>query len=138
MPDRDNCIAPPIPRIEPALWEEYEGFRETLLLHFTEPRANRTLREFGSFLLDVALECAGSWPDRPEGSTHAELSAALADLRHLQGFLASVGREHLVSSLDFEATALSQFAARQSGEVETIANRIEDELAQWPAHATQG
>ncbi len=117
------------------LWEKHEGFRETLLLNFTDRRANQTLRRLGLFLLDLALECPPSWPNHPEGSTRSELRAALADLRHLQGFLSSVGREHILSSLGFEDTALSQFAVRQAREVETIANRIEDELEQWAAKA---
>jgi hypothetical protein len=28
MPDRDESTSTPIPRINPALWEEGEGFRE--------------------------------------------------------------------------------------------------------------
>jgi hypothetical protein len=125
----------PIPRVDPSAWESQEGFRETLLLHFTEPHANTTLRDLGGLFFDMALECAGSWPDRPEGPTRAELWAAVADLRHLEGFLAAVGREHLLSSLDFEATSLSQFAARQAGEVERIADRIEAELEEWKGSA---
>jgi hypothetical protein len=130
MPD-SPCTAAAIPRIDPARFEDHEGFRETLLFHFTEPRTNSTLRDLGLLLFDLALECSGSWPDRSEGTIHSELRAALADLRHLEGFLASVGREHVVSSLGFDETALSQFAARQAIEVGTIANRIEEELGQW-------
>ncbi len=134
MPDLSSAAAV-IPRIDPARFEEHEGFRETLLLHFTEPKTNSTLRDLGLLLFDLALECSGSWPDHLEGTIRSELSAALADLRHLEGFLASVGREHIVSSLDFEGTALSQFAARQALEVERIANRIEEELGQWAGKA---
>ena len=135
MTSSGSARAASIPRIDPALWEKHEGFRETLLLNFTDRRANQTLRRLGLFLLDLALECPPSWPNHPEGSTRSELRAALADLRHLQGFLSSVGREHILSSLGFEDTALSQFAVRQAREVETIANRIEDELEQWAAKA---
>ena len=130
MPDRAQSTAAPIPRIDPILWERGEGFRETLLLHFTEPQANATLRDMGALRFDLALECSRSWPETSEGSTHAELRAALADLRHLEGFLSAVGREHVVSSLDFAATALSQFAQRQAREVGRIADRIEEELGQ--------
>jgi hypothetical protein len=130
MRDRRESTPAPIPCIDPALWEDGEGFRETLLLHFTEPQANATLRDVGALLFDLALECSRSWPHHPAGATHAELRAALADLRHLEGFLDAVGREHLVSSLDFTATALSQFAARQAREVQRIADRIEEELGE--------
>jgi hypothetical protein len=46
----------------------------------------------------------------------AELAAALADLRHLQGFLSSVGREHEVSSLSDANDALSIFAGELAAE----------------------
>jgi hypothetical protein len=129
MPDRRESIpAAPIPRIDPALWEEGEGFRETLLLHYTEPEANATLRRLGKLVFDVSLECAGAWPHHPHGETHAELSAAVADLRHLQGFLAAVGQEHEISSLSVPDEVLSHLAARQSAELARIADEIERAL----------
>ena len=129
MPDREQSTAALIPRIDPALWEKHEGFRETLLLHFTEPKTNATLRGLGDFLFNVSLECAREWPHHPEGETLSELRAALADLRHLQGFLSSVGQEHVLSSLSPGDEALSMFAAGQATEIEKLADRIEKELA---------
>ncbi|HWM90295.1 MAG TPA: hypothetical protein VN493_05965 [Thermoanaerobaculia bacterium] len=129
MPDQEQSTAAPIPRIDPAQWESHEGFRETLLRHFTEPKANATLRGLGDFLFSVSLEPPADWPHHPEGETRSELRAALADLRHLQGFLSSVGQEHVVSSLNPEDETLSQFAERQAVEVERVADRIEEELA---------
>src|SRR6185295_14407970 len=109
MPDQEQSTPAPIPHIDPALWEEHEGFRETLLRHFTDPAANTTLRGLGRLLFNLLLEGAESWPQHPEGETRSELRAALADLRHLEGFLASVGREHVVSSLNPGDEALSVF-----------------------------
>jgi hypothetical protein len=129
MPDRDESTpAAPIPRIDPALWEKGEGFRETLLLYYTDPEANQTLRRLGDFLFNASLACAPSWPHHPEGETRSELRAALADLRHLEGFLESVGREHQVSSLSPPDEALSRFAERQALAVARIAGEIEEEL----------
>jgi hypothetical protein len=128
MPDRDESTPAPIPRIDPALWEEGEGFRETLLLHFTEPEANETLRRLGKLVFNMSLDSAPSWPHHPEGETRAELAAALADLRHLQGFLSAVGREHEVSSLSDADDALSLLAGRQAGELARIAEEIEEAL----------
>lgn len=129
MPDREQSIPAPIPRIDPALWEKGEGFRETLLLHYTDPEANETLRRFGGLLFNQALEGAASWPHHPEGATRSELRAALADLRHLEGFLATVGREHVLSSLNPYDEVLSRFAESQAIEVGRMADRIEEELA---------
>jgi hypothetical protein len=133
MPDRDESTPAPIPIIDPDSWEEGEGFRETLLLHFTEPAANATLRQLGSLLFNFALECSGSWPAHPEGTTGSELRAVVADLRHLQGFLGAVGREHVLSSLGSWDTLLSELAAGQALEVARIADRIENELSERAA-----
>jgi hypothetical protein len=127
----------PIPTIDPEAFEDYEGFRETFLFYFTEPKTNDALRATGTLLFELALECCGSWPVRPEGQVRAELHAAIADLRHLEGFLASVGQEHLVSSLDIADTALSKFAAHQAGEVGRIADRIEKELLETPVSGAE-
>lgn len=129
MPDREQSTAAPIPRIDPSQWESHEGFRETLLRHFTEPKANATLRGLGDFLFTVSLEPPAGWPHHPEGETRSELRAALADLRHLQGFLSSVGQEHVLSSLSPGDEALSVFAAGQATEIGKLADRIEEELA---------
>jgi hypothetical protein len=130
MRDRPESIPAPIPRIDPALWEENEGFRETLLLHYSDPEANETLRRLGKLAFDVSLQCAPSWPHHPEGETRAELAAALADLRHLQGFLSSVGREHEISSLSAADDALSLLAGRQAAELARISDEIERALGE--------
>ena len=77
----------------------------------------------------MVLENYENWPAWTESSTRTELRAAIADLRHLQGFLGSVGREHRLSSLSSEDTALSQSASRVAIEVGKLADRIERELA---------
>lgn len=128
MPDQPQSTSAPIPSIDPARWEEGEGFRETLLLHFSDPEANATLRRLGVLFFNVSLELAGSWPHHPGGETRAELRAALADLRHLEGFLASLGREHEVSSLSEEEDVLSLVAARHAVELGRIAREIEQAL----------
>jgi hypothetical protein len=130
MPDRDESIAAAVPHLDPAHWEDHEGFRETFLLHFTEPLPNATLRQLGALLFTLALECSGSWPMHEEGTTSSELRAAVADLRHLQGFLGAVGREHVISSLDARDSVLSELAGGQALEVERIADLLEKGLAE--------
>ena len=121
-----HAATPPI--IDPDAWEDFPVFRETFLMYISEPAYNTALRKTGEFLFTMILECYGNWPVLTEGTTRTELRAALGDLRHLEGFLGSVGREHRVSSLSSEDTALSQSAAGVAVEVGKLADRIEHEL----------
>ena len=109
-------------------WEDQEGFRETLLMYFTKPEDADALRRLGGLLYNVALQASMDWPDWPESTTRTELRAALADLRHLRGFLEAVGREHLVSNLEPADIALSQHAAEQAQAVEEIITGLEQRL----------
>ena len=81
----------------------------------------------GRLIYDLATE-AGSGPADPS-ITRAELRAALADLRSLQGFLATILRESEESSLDAAEQALSVFAGKQASRVGAIADEIEGRLA---------
>jgi hypothetical protein len=121
------AAVPPV--IDPAAWEDFAVFRETFLMYLTPPDYAASLRKVGEMLFTMILENYDPWPGWPESSTRTELRAALADLRHLEGFLGAVGREHAVSSLGKEDDRLSRFAARQSAEVAKIAHRIDAELA---------
>jgi hypothetical protein len=69
-------------------------------------------------------------PHYLEGETCSELRAALADLRHLEGFLASVGREHEVSSLPLPMRCSRSFAEKQALELSRIAHGIEQALGE--------
>jgi hypothetical protein len=122
-----SVAVPPI--IDPAGWEDFAVFRETFLMYVTEPEHNAALRKTGEFLFTMLLEHYGNWPAWTESPTRTELRAAISDLRHLEGFLGSIGREHRLSSLSSEDTALSQSAARVAVEVGKLADRIEHELA---------
>ncbi len=116
------------PVIDPAAWEDFPVFRETFLMYVTEPAYNTALRRTGEFLFTMLLEHYGNWSAWTESSTRTELRAAVADLRHLEGFLGSIGREHRLSSLSSEDTALSRAAARVAVDVGKLADRIEHEL----------
>jgi hypothetical protein len=122
-----GVAVPPI--IDPAAWEDFNVFRETFLMYFTPPGYAATLRTVGKTLYAMILESYGNWPSWTESPTRTELRAAVADLRHLEGFLGSIGREHRLSSLSSEDAALSQSAARVAVEVGKLADRIEHELA---------
>jgi hypothetical protein len=139
MPDQPQCINPSSsgaptnlpaipPLIEPAAWEDFPVFRETILMYFTEPPVNSALRIFGRLFHELVLEYYHHWPGWPEGVTATELRAGLADLRHLQGYLAAVGREQEEAVLNEPDTALSLLAARLAGELAGIGDELEQAL----------
>jgi len=109
-------------------WERGEGFRETLLMHFTGRNDAAALRHVGALLYDLGLQSSHLWPDWPESPTRVELRAAIADLRHLKAFLTAVGREHEVSTLTPADVVLSQLAAEQARELEKIIEELERRL----------
>ncbi|HEX3127280.1 MAG TPA: hypothetical protein VH394_08120 [Thermoanaerobaculia bacterium] len=95
---------------------------------FTEPPSNTALRIFGRLFHELVLEYYHHWPNWPEGVTATELRAALADLRHLEGYLGAVGREHQDASLSESDTALSVLAGRLAKELSRVADEIEQAL----------
>ncbi len=127
-PEGDPPLAATPPTIDPAAWEDYACFRESFLMYFTPPGYAHALRTVGEMLHTMILESYDPWPGWPESSTRTEMRAALADLRHLQGFLASVGREREVSSLNPEDAYLSNIAAKLSRQIGHAADGIEREL----------
>jgi hypothetical protein len=144
MPDHVECTPAPAtapdfpeppalpPVLDPAAWEDFPVFRETFLMYFTEPPANSALRIFGRLFHELVLEYYHHWPNWPEGVTATELRAALADLRHLEGYLSAVGREHQDASLSESDTALSILAGRLAGELSRVADEIEQALGRRP------
>jgi hypothetical protein len=128
IPPEDPPLAATPPVIDPNAWEDFPAFRETFLMYFTPPGYAAALRTVGEMLHTMILENYRPWPGWPESSTRTEMRAALADLRHLQGFLGSVGREKDISSLDPEDAYLSNVAAKLSRQIGHAADGIEREL----------
>jgi hypothetical protein len=138
MADQSQCIsepvpepsqAPPSPRdLTPAGWDESAGFRETFLAFFDTPEHRQVLRHLAHLLHESALELARPAVPGGESATSHELRAAAADLRHLQGFLATVARgqeEHALSPAD---TELASLAGRQAQAVAGVAAELEQAL----------
>jgi len=113
-----------------AAWEEFPLLRETALLYVSDPWLNGALRVTGELLFSLLLEVQSEGPTPPESATRLELRAAAADLRHLEGFLASVGRERETCSLSIADARLSRFAAGTAQALGKIAASIERQLAQ--------
>jgi hypothetical protein len=97
-------------------------------MYVTDPAYNAALRIFGRLLHELVLEYYRHWPNWLEGVTATELRAAVADLRHLEGYLGAVGREHEEASLTGPEMAFSRLAARKAGELTRIADEIEQAL----------
>lgn len=116
------------PQIEPGRWEDFPVFRETFLVYFSEPHHNNALRGMGELLFEMTLATWDDWPDQPEGWRRAELRAAVADLRHLEGYLATLGEDP--PDEPYEA-ALCRTAVLMSHEVGSVAEHIEDKLGTW-------
>jgi len=111
----------------PPPWNESAAFRETTLRLFTKPEDRAALVHLGAMLHDMALETAPYGPE-PESSTHGELRAVAADLRHLEGYLATVRRSADEAELAPVDEALARFAGEQAVAVGMLAELIEGEL----------
>ena len=116
------------PQVTPVRWEDFPVFRETWLVYFTVPKYNAALRMVGKLLLEMTLSAWGEWPDQPEGWRRAELRAAVADLRHLEGYLATLGEDP--PDERYEAS-LCRMSVLMSHEVGSVADHIEDKLGTW-------
>ncbi len=127
-PPSGPAVSPPV--IRPEDFEEFPVFRETFLLLFTDASANASMRGFGKILHELVLEFWGHWPPHPEGLFPAELRAAVADLRHVQGCLqewtgptCSVDTEH--------ERRLAEVGADVARTLGKIAEHLEVELNSW-------
>ena len=121
-----RAAAPPV--IDPDCYERFEGFRETTLAAITDPDANATWRALSDHMYTMALEYSAYWPLEPDGSFRHQARAAVADLRHLQGFLAYLGREPEASVLTPEEEHVARRCATFSRRVRDIATAFEAEL----------
>jgi hypothetical protein len=126
-----DSAVPPI--LDPGQWESYPVFRESALLYISEPQFNAALRVAGEHFYSMLLEVYDSWPEWPESSTRMELRAAVADMRHLQGFLASIGLERKASSLEPADHKLAKYAAELARTLNKLAGGIERKLAKGAA-----
>jgi hypothetical protein len=128
--DPSPCAVPPV--LDPDAFERYEGFRETTLAYFTEPEDNRALRHLGEMLFDKALESIRHGPIEPEGMFFQQARAAVADLRHLQGFLAHLDRERVDSALTKAEDRISMVCGRLAGQIKRAADALDKAIGPRP------
>jgi hypothetical protein len=124
-PPDESAVSPPV--IHPDRWEDFPAFRETFLVYFPQARANARIRGFGDLLFEMAIETWGQWPSHPEGIFPAELTAAVADMRHLQGAMASWCGPAFSSSSE-QDIRLAAVGADVSREIAKLADLLEAEL----------
>ena len=131
-PDRHGPPAMP-PVIDPRAWEAFPVFRESFLMYISEPGFNMALRTAAHHFFEMLLETYQRWPAWTDSSTRTELRAAVADLRHLQGFLASVGQERNLSTLPPEDAKLSKHASRVARLLKQVADTFERKMGKGVA-----
>ena len=139
MPDLEQDSIPPTPpaavpaTIDPDAFEDFAVFRESFLMYISEPSFNASLRVAAEHFFTMMLESYDRWPAWRETSTRTEMRAAVADLRHLQGFLASIGLERRHSSLDAGDAKLSRHASRVARLLKQVGDTMERKLAKGAA-----
>jgi hypothetical protein len=134
IPPEDEPPAAAVPStIDPAAWEAFPVFRESFLMYISEPSFNASLRTAAEHFFGMLLETYQHWPAWQETTTRTEMRAALGDLRHLQGFLASVGKERRLSSLDEGDARLSKHASQVARLLKQVGDTIERKLAKGAA-----
>ena len=133
-PDSENEDPTGPAVIDPARYESFPVFRETFLSFVPGAWSNATFRSFGELLYRFVLEYWQHWPDQPEGQLRAALRAAVADVRHVQGFLAEwAGPDTSHDSPQEEHLAkIGGEIARKLGE---LADRLDGELGTWRGEA---
>jgi hypothetical protein len=107
-------------------WSEAEAIRETALLYLDDPADRETLRRLGRLIFNLALETTRL--PFEESITHAELRAAVADLRFIEGFLDAVRRSADESDLPPDEEDLTIFAGRMARQVGALVESIEVRL----------
>jgi hypothetical protein len=122
MPSYRKSTAPPP-------WNESDTIRETTLLVIDDEADREALRHVGRLLYDLAVETTRlPGKERGESITGAELRAAAAELRFVEGFLGMVRRSGEESDLQPADDALARFAARMARKVGALAEEIERKL----------
>ncbi len=117
-----------LPLRDPSRWEEVEGYRQTFLIHFTQPGAAAALQKAAGKLYDDALESAHAWPRSPLPPVIEQAQAGASECRYLEGFFGMVAREGEESSLSRGEIRISALASGYAAAAGELAARIERDL----------
>jgi len=119
MQGSPQSIAPP--------WNEADSIRETTLICLDDPEDREAVRQVGRLLYNLAVETT-RFPGK-ESITHAEMRAAAAEMRFIEGFLRSVRRSAEESSLAPADNRLAHFAAYVARKIGALASVLEERLS---------
>ena len=113
---------------QPPQWEQTPGFRETTLSFFPSEEA-AALRRIGKLMhyLITEADLRDEEMER-ESPTRRELRAALADLRHLQSYLAEIGGKTETTSLEKADIRLALYADEAAKGLARMVDRLTEAL----------
>lgn len=109
------------------VFDEAAGFRETFLLVIRDKEHRDALRSVATLLGDLLIEAGEPWC-RHE-SPAADIGAAAADLRHLQGLMALWGESAEMATRGSEDWRLYGLARRMATKIGKLAAELEAALA---------
>jgi len=121
------------PTVLPERFEDFEGFRETTLAVFTDPECNDLVRRFGELVYSMGQGSIGNGPHEPDGSFFHQARAVLADLRHLEGWLARLDGMRGQELLWGAEVPLSGLCGSLVPKLKAIADTLEAELSKLKA-----
>jgi hypothetical protein len=110
----------------PPPWNAADSFRETTLICIDDPVSREALRQVGRMIYEMAIVTAEFPGD--ESTSHAEMRAALAELRFIEGFFHSMRQAAEESCLDPQEARLARFAGKMAVQVRAIVAAVEREL----------
>lgn len=130
-----------VPRLTADQWDEAGVFRETYLSELFDEQAANLFRDYGILQLVFVRESQMGWPFRSIDSTVHRLRAVMADLRHLQGFLAAFSErpeedketddEQGGEELVMQGDRFAELGQRISNRIAALADEIEKEVGDW-------
>ncbi|HBL26167.1 MAG TPA: hypothetical protein DD490_04955 [Acidobacteria bacterium] len=123
MTETPEAVAPPV--IDPARWDEHEGFRETFLAMITHAGHNAALRGLGGMIHEQASELQRIFYRPPEGDVVHCLRAVVADLRYLTGYLEVHADARATTDEEY---ALLRLAWRKAASLKKVADALEEAL----------
>jgi hypothetical protein len=119
-----------VPIIDPTNCDDYSVFRETFVSVWLDKDEAAAFRSFGMAQSSMALEKrTGPWRDTELDMMTWDLTAALADLRFLQGFFDSVYENNKSDYDSPREKRWIRLAQRMSKRLSSLGDEIEKELA---------